>query len=115
METEKVPKKSFRKTFRNIWLISTAAFIVLGIILFIASRFIKLSDASINILTNAVLWVFGIIGFVSCTSFLAWISDLIFHGKPFRLMDILFGLFISSRYALLTYGVTYIFVFRRVW
>ncbi|MFZ3069140.1 MAG: hypothetical protein WA052_02370 [Microgenomates group bacterium] len=107
METEKSPKRSLRKIFRNVWLYSLILFIV-GLIGF---RFLGWEAGFSRTATIVIMGASALVGGIS---FLTWISILIFSNKFSRIIIILLGIFISSLYALTIYSVTYIFVYSRV-
>lgn len=102
METEKVPKRNIRKTFRNIWLFSMLAFAIVGVLWILITWIFKLPQFS----GYAPLIIFSLIGLVGGISFLIWISMLIF-SKPFKIFEILIGIILASYFY---YTVKYILI-----
>lgn len=96
-----------RKLFRNVWLYSLIIFAV-GVIGF------KFLGWEAGFGRTSTLIIMGTSAFVGGISFLVWISILIFSNKFSRILAIFLGFLISSLYALITYSVTYIFVYSRV-
>ncbi len=113
MEDTKAPKKSVRKTFRNIWLFSMLAFLVVLVSFYLVGIIFKISQFS-GTPQLVFMILFGLIGLIGGTSFLAWVSILIFSNKPLRIVWILLGIFVSSLYFLTAYSVSYVYIYSRV-
>ena len=92
METEKVSKRSLKKTSRNIWLYSMLAFAIALVLWVLISWIFKLPEFS----GYAPLIIFSLIGLIGGVSFLIWISILIFSNKPLRIIDIFVGIALAG-------------------
>lgn len=101
------------KIFRNIWLFSMLAFLIVFVLYALIGKTFNINEYS-GVGGIAFIVMFGLIGLVGGISFLIWISILIFSNKFSRIVTILLGIFISGLYALTVYSVTYIYVFSRV-
>lgn len=104
METEKPPKRSKRKIFRNVWLYSLVLFVA-GLIGF---SFLGWEEGFSRTATIVIMGASVLVGGIS---FLTWISILIFSNKFSRIVTIILGILISSLYWLTIYSVTYIYVY----
>lgn len=107
MEIERVPKRSIKKIFRNIWLFSVLAFAIALVLWILIAWIFKLPEFS----GYAPLIIFSIIGFVGGVSFLIWVSILIFSNKPLRVVDILAGIVLAGWFMFTTESILNIFLY----